>query len=138
MAVMCHVGLGCYVSASHALALIQPGSVTAKRRVDLAKKLGQYVDCSRGRGVRCYVLMDENSVIASHIAPSTLAKRFATPFTDERNVQRDPVGSQPVITFNQDDNHVPFSELYDFEAQNDDDYDEEYDNDEDDDESNLD
>lgn len=78
--IMVHVGLGCYVNASQTMALIQPGSSTARRRVALAKKLHQFIDCTHGKGCKSLVLMSDNTVVASHLLPSTVAKRFANPF----------------------------------------------------------
>lgn len=83
---MAHVGLGDYVSVELAVALIQPGSITAKRRVNAARKLNQYIDCSHGKGIRSYILMRDNTVIAAHLTPNTLARRFANPFTASGDV----------------------------------------------------
>ena len=72
-----HVGLGDAVCVNHVLAIIQNGSVTAKRYQDNAKKIKKYVDATHGKTIKSFLLLDEGTVIASHISVSTLQKRMS-------------------------------------------------------------
>lgn len=121
---MAHVGLGDYVSANLAVALIQPGSITAKRRVAAARKLNQYIDCSHGKGIRCYVLMNENTVIASHLSSATLAKRFSNPFTANGDCESaNKYSAQATVVTSgvgqdeDDDDDIPFSDVIVFDEE---------------------
>lgn len=71
-----HVGLGDAVCVNHVLAIIQNGSVTAKRYQDNAKKIKKYIDATHGKTIKSFILLDEGTVIASHISVSTLQKRM--------------------------------------------------------------
>lgn len=72
-----HVGLGDAVCVNHVLAIIQNGSVTAKRYQDNAKKIKKYIDATHGKTIKSFILLDEGTVIASHISVSTLQKRMS-------------------------------------------------------------
>lgn len=71
-----HIGLGDWVSTPRVVALIQPGTTTGRRHIRKAKQLCRYLDCAHGRGIKCYVLMDDDTVIASHITAATIASRL--------------------------------------------------------------
>lgn len=116
MNIMCHIGLGCYVSSQHTIAIIQPGSITAKRRLNAAKKMNKYSDCSHGKGIKAYILLDDNSVIASHLSPSTLAKRYVTPFSSDSDANNPNISEPPMIRDTSEDvsdEELPFSEIID-------------------------
>lgn len=71
-----HIGMGDAVCVNHVLALIQGGSVTAKRYQENAKKIKKYIDATHGKTIKSFILLDEGTVIASHISVSTLQKRM--------------------------------------------------------------
>lgn len=71
-----HIGLGDAVCVNHVLAIIQNGTVTAKRYQDNAKKIKKYIDATHGKTIKSFILLDEGTVIASHISVSTLQKRM--------------------------------------------------------------
>lgn len=71
-----HIGMGDAVCVNHVLALIQGGSVTAKRYQENAKKIKKYIDATHGKTIKSFILLDEGTVIASHISVATLQKRM--------------------------------------------------------------
>lgn len=71
-----HIGMGDAVCVNHVLAIIQGGSVTAKRYQENAKKIKKYIDATHGKTIKSFILLDEGTVIASHISVSTLQKRM--------------------------------------------------------------
>lgn len=85
------VGMGDMVCVNHILAIIQNGSATAKRYQDNAKKCRKYIDATHGKTIKSFVLLDEGTVIASHIRPMTLQQRFTFPdVTTDTGVEREP------------------------------------------------
>lgn len=71
-----HVGMGNMVQVARVVAIINPHTATARRYVELARKRGTYIDCSTGRVIKAFLLLDEGSVMASCVKPATLVKRF--------------------------------------------------------------
>ena len=71
-----HIGMGDAVCVNHVLAIIQGGSVTAKRYQENAKKIKKYIDATHGKTIKSFILLDEGTVIASHISVATLQKRM--------------------------------------------------------------
>lgn len=72
-----HIGMGDMVCANHVLAIILPGTVTAKRYVKHAKTIKKYIDSTHGKTTKSYLLMDDGTVIASHISTVTLRNRLS-------------------------------------------------------------
>lgn len=85
-----HVGLGDCVCVNHVLAVIQNGSATAKRYQDNAKKLKKYIDATHGKTIKSFLLLDEGTVIASHISVSTLQRRLSFGGGSDTGVEREP------------------------------------------------
>ena len=84
-----HVGLGDCVCVNHVLAIIQNGSATAKRYQDNAKKLKKYIDATHGKTIKSFLLLDEGTVIASHIRVATL-QRLSYGGGSDTGVERTP------------------------------------------------
>lgn len=86
-----HVGMGDCVCVNHVLAIIQNGSATSKRYQDNAKKCKKYIDATHGKTIKSFLLLDEGTVIASHIRPLTLQQRLTFPdITTDTGVERTP------------------------------------------------
>ncbi len=90
-----HVGLGDCVCVNHVLAIIQNGSATAKRYQDNAKKLKKYIDATHGKTIKSFLLLDEGTVIASHIRVATLQQRLSYGGVSDTGVERTP----PVVPY---------------------------------------
>lgn len=73
-----NVGFGDCVCVNRVLAVIQNGSTIAKRYQTNAKKMHKYVDATHGRSIRSFLLLDEGTVVASHVTPATLQRRLSS------------------------------------------------------------
>lgn len=86
-----HVGLNNMVCANRILAIIPPGTVTANRYKRNAKEIKKFIDATYGKTIESYLLMDEGTVVASHISVKTLVKRLSNPvWTNQQVEEYDP------------------------------------------------
>ncbi len=86
-----HVGLGDCVCVNHILAIIQSGSTTARRYQANARHIKKYVDACHGKAIKSFLLLDDGTVVASHIKPLTLMQRLTFPrTTTSTGVERTP------------------------------------------------
>ena len=73
-----HIGMGTIIQRSRVLFITAPGSTTANRYIEEAKKAkpARYHNATKGHKYRSLIVMDEGSVIMSTITPMTLMKRM--------------------------------------------------------------
>ncbi len=78
-----HVGLGDVVCANHVIAVIQYGTETGRKYRQYSRRAHKYIDVTHGKKIKSYLILDDGTVIASHITVSTLQRRLtALPSTD--------------------------------------------------------
>ena len=81
-----HIGMGTVIQRSRILFVTAPGSTTANRYVEEAKKAkpSKYHNATLGHKYRSIIVMDEGTVIMSTIKPMTLMKRMnSVDFVDD-------------------------------------------------------
>lgn len=71
-----HIGMNNIVQNERVLAIITPGTATAKRYKDQAKKTGKLISAELGREIKSMLILDDNTVITSAITPKTLMGRM--------------------------------------------------------------
>lgn len=85
-----HIGMGDCVCVNHVIAMIQYGSATAKRYQANAKRVRKYIDATHGKTIKSFLILDDGTVIASHIKPLTLQQRFMFPPAFDTGVDKTP------------------------------------------------
>lgn len=76
MAELMNIGFGNLVHTDKIVAIVTPDSAPAKRLVQKAKQKEQIIDATQGRKTRSIMIMDQNTIVLSAMAPDTLAGRF--------------------------------------------------------------
>lgn len=71
-----HIGMGTVVQTERVIFITAPGSATAQRYVDDAKKKNRLHNATLGHKFRSLVVMDDGTVLISCIKPLTLMKRM--------------------------------------------------------------
>lgn len=71
-----HIGMGTVVQTERVIFITAPGSATAQRYVDEAKKKNKLHNATLGHKFRSLVVMDDGTVLISCIKPLTLMKRM--------------------------------------------------------------
>lgn len=73
-----HIGMGTVIQRARVLFITAPGSTTATRYVEEAKKAkpSKFHNATLGHKYRSIIVMDDGSVIMSTISPMTLMKRM--------------------------------------------------------------
>lgn len=71
-----HIGFGNVVQSDRVIFVTIPGTTTAKRYLDDAKKKKKYHDARLGRRAKALIVMDDGTVILAGIRPQTLLNRF--------------------------------------------------------------
>lgn len=71
-----HIGMGTVIQKSRIILITAPGTTTAQRYVDDAKKNRKYHNATLGHKFRSIIVMDDGTVIMSTIKPMTLMKRM--------------------------------------------------------------
>lgn len=71
-----HIGFGNVVVAARVVAVVAPDSLPIRRMLREARQRGTLVDASRGRKVKAVLIMDNGTVVASALHPSTIARRL--------------------------------------------------------------
>ncbi len=71
-----HVGFGNVVVASRVIAIVAPDSLPVRRMIREARDRGALVDASRGRKVKAALVLDNGTIVASALHPSTIARRL--------------------------------------------------------------
>lgn len=78
-----HVGLGDVVCANHVIAVIQYGTETGRKYRQYSRRAHKYIDATHGKKIKSYLILDEGTVMASHISVATLQRRLTSlPSTD--------------------------------------------------------
>ncbi len=78
-----HVGLGDVVCANHVIAVIQYGTETGRKYRQYSRRAHKYIDATHGKKIKAYLILDEGTVMASHISVATLQRRLTSlPSTD--------------------------------------------------------
>ena len=71
-----HIGMGTVVQTERVIFITAPGSATAQRYMDDAKKKNKLHNATLGHKFRSLVVMDDGTVLISCIKPLTLMKRM--------------------------------------------------------------
>lgn len=71
-----HIGMGTVVQKSRIIFVTAPGSVTANRYIEVAKKHNKFHSATLAHRQRSIIVMDDGTVIMSTIKPMTLMKRM--------------------------------------------------------------
>ena len=80
MAELMNIGFGNLVHTDKIVAIVTPDSAPAKRLVQRAKQEEQIIDATQGRKTRSVMIMDQNTVVLSAMAPDTLAAILVSNF----------------------------------------------------------
>lgn len=97
-----HIGMGDCVCVNHVIAIIQYGSATARRYQSNAKRVKKYIDATHGKTIKAFLILDDGTVIASHIKPLTLQQRFMFPPAFDTGVDKTPPATPYVESSYQD------------------------------------
>ena len=76
VAKLINIEYGNLVHTDKIVAVVTPDSAPAKRLAQRAKQEERIVDATQGRKTRSVLIMDQNMVVLSALAPDTLAGRF--------------------------------------------------------------
>ena len=73
-----HIGMGTILQRSRIILVTSPGTTTANRYVDEAKKArpAKFHNATLGHKYRSIIVMDDGTVVVSTIKPMTLMKRL--------------------------------------------------------------
>lgn len=71
------------VCANHVIAVIQYGTETGRKYRQYSRRAHKYIDATHGKKIKSYLILDEGTVMASHISVATLQRRLTSlPSTD--------------------------------------------------------
>jgi extracellular matrix regulatory protein A len=73
------VGFDNYVVASRVMAVVGCTSAPIRRMIQEYRTNGRLLDATQGRRMRALLLLDDGYLMASALAPETLARRMARP-----------------------------------------------------------
>ena len=124
------VGLGSMVCANRVLAVIAPGSRTAKSYTRLARKAGTLMDVTMGKTCKSIVVFDNGYLLLSHITTSTLRYRFSNlqkpkPWRSSEERREEELGEDDVSVLLEDDEEEDEEEPEEFGPDTDDEDEEE-------------
>ena len=71
-----HIGMGTVIQKERVMFITAPGSTTAQRYVEVAKKANKFHNATLGHKFRSIIVLDDGTVIMSTIKPMTLMKRM--------------------------------------------------------------
>lgn len=71
-----HIGMGTVIQKDRVILITSPGTITANRYVEIAKKQNKFHNATLGHRFRSVIVMDDGTVIISTIKPMTLMKRM--------------------------------------------------------------
>lgn len=72
-----NIGFGNLVSADRLVAIVSPDSAPIKRMVQESRDRGTLIDATYGRKTAAVLMMDNDHLVLSALAPEKLADRFA-------------------------------------------------------------
>ncbi|MBO4373549.1 MAG: DUF370 domain-containing protein [Lachnospiraceae bacterium] len=75
MSDLINVGFGNIVNMDRVIAIVSSDSAPAKRTVKNAKLSGLAIDATHGRKAKAVIVMENNQVVLSALAPETLFQR---------------------------------------------------------------
>ena len=70
-----HVGFGSLVSAERVVAVVSRGSAAVRRMVQEARERGVLIDATYGRRTKSVLIMDNDHLVLSALAPDVIAAR---------------------------------------------------------------
>ena len=70
-----NIGFGNLISARRLIAVVSPDSAPIKRMVQEARERGVLIDASYGRRTKAVLVMDNDHLVLSALAPDVLAGR---------------------------------------------------------------
>ena len=71
------IGFGNLVSAGRLIAVVSPDSAPIKRMVQEARDRGQLVDATYGRKTQAVLILDNDHLVLSALAPDVIAARVS-------------------------------------------------------------
>ena len=71
-----NIGFGNLVSEEHLIAIVSPDSAPIKRMVQEARDRGILIDATYGRKTNAVLIMDNDHLVLSALAPETVAGRM--------------------------------------------------------------
>lgn len=71
-----HIGMGTIIQKTRVIFITAPGSTTANRYIEIAKKTNKYHNATLGKRYRSIIVMDDGTVIMSTISAKTLMRRL--------------------------------------------------------------
>lgn len=71
-----NIGFGNVVNTDSVIAIINPDSAPIKRMIQGAKDHGTAIDATQGRKTKAVIVMDNQTLVLSALAPETLTGRF--------------------------------------------------------------
>lgn len=99
-----HIGMGTVVQKSRILFITAPGSTTAQRYIEEAKKAKKYHNATLGHKFRSIIILDDGTVIMSTIKPMTLMKRMnSIPGYEEEEEENNEVEEEGEEEINDED-----------------------------------
>ena len=85
-----HIGMNNVVNNAKILFITKPGTTSANRYLEVAKKTGRYHNAALGRHHRSLLIMDDGTVIVSCIKPRTLMDRLnSVPTPDDDEIENE-------------------------------------------------
>ena len=81
-----NIGFGNMVSSARVIAIVSPESAPIKRIIQEAKDKGTLIHATYGRRTRAVLIMDNDHVVLSAVAPETVGGRAAVDEEDDDNV----------------------------------------------------
>jgi len=72
-----HVGFSNIVAINKVVAIVSPGSAPIRRMLQASKSKGLLIDLTSGRKTKAALIMDSGHIIATALAPETIAGRLA-------------------------------------------------------------
>ena len=71
-----NIGFGNLISAQRLVAIVSPDSAPIKRMVQESRERGTLIDATYGRKTAAVLLMDNDHLVLSALAPEKLAERM--------------------------------------------------------------
>lgn len=87
-----NIGFGNMVSSARVIAIVAPDSAPIKRIIQDAKDKGTLIDATYGRRTRTVIVMDNDHVVLSAVAPETIGGRASD--DDEKDYQEGEANEQ--------------------------------------------
>ncbi len=89
MSDLINVGFGNIVNMDRVIAIVSSDSAPAKRTVKNAKAQGLAIDATHGRKAKAVIVMENNQIVLSALAPETLYQRSGGALQQEKRDAKD-------------------------------------------------